>query len=211
MDAFLEKLIILVLGWLLGLLGPAIVDSIRRGRENKLGRKAILSELHEVGGVFAVATFAIKSKQGTVDRAHLEWLKTYLQNGERTVVYTEWVDQLEIQLTWSDEEITQYFKFMKQSDEKGTLLQKYPVPLLDSRVAALWSFDTSFQRRLLEIRQMMHRLDSLVDRSYKLHDMSFSKLDETNHALLSENLKSTVEFYAESAKQVVDKIAGLSA
>jgi hypothetical protein len=210
MDEFLEKLTILVVGWLLGLLGPAIVDAIRRTRENKLGRKAILSELHEVGGVLAVAVFAVKSKQGTVDRAHLEWLKTYLERGKRTTAYTDWIGRLETQLSWSDEEIARNFTTMKVDDGKGTLLQRYPVPLLDSRVSALWSFDTSFQRRLLEIRQIMHRLDGLVDRTYKLHDMSFSNLDATNRALLSENVKGTAAFYAESAKHVVDKIAELT-
>lgn len=211
MDELLEKLAILVIGWLLGLLGPAIVDSIRRKRENKLGRKAILSELHDVGGVLALAVFAVKSKQGTVNRADLEWLKTYLEKGERTTVYTDMIDRLKTQLSWSDEEIARNFTTMRLQDGKGTLLQKYPVPLLDSRVSALWSFDTSFQRRLLEIRQIMHRLDGLVDRTYKLHEMSFSNLDATNRALLSANVASTTTFYAESAKQVVDKIAALTA
>lgn len=201
----------MVVGWLLGLLGPAIVDAIKRNRENKLGRKAILSELHEVDGVLAVAIFAVKSKQGTVDRTHLEWLKTYLEKGTRTTAYTSWTGRLQTQLSWSDEEIARNFRLTKADDGKGTLLQKYPVPLLDSRVSAMWSFDTSFQRRLLEIRQIMHRLDGLVDRTYKMHDMSFSNLDATNRALLSENLKDTAAFYAESAKQVVDKIADLTA
>jgi hypothetical protein len=56
MSDFLDKLVILFIGWLLGLLGPAIVDGIRRKRENKLGRTAILSELREVGSVLAIAT-----------------------------------------------------------------------------------------------------------------------------------------------------------
>jgi len=210
MNDLLEKLAILVIGWLLGLLGPAIADAIRRKRENKLGRKAILSELHEVGGVLAVAVFAVKSKQGTVDRAHLQWLTTSLEKGARATSYTDWIGQLKIQLGWSDEEIARNFATLKMHDGRGALLQKYPVPLLDSRVSALWSFDTSFQRRLLEIRQIMHRLDGLVDRTYKLHDMSFSNLDATNRALLNENMSDTTALYAKTAQQVVDKIAELT-
>jgi len=206
-----EKLIILLLGWLLGLLAPAINDRIKRERENKLGRKAILSELHEVGGVLAVAVHAVRLKTGTVDRKHLEWLKSYIQVGERAENFQVWVTRLEGQLAWSDEEIARNFAIMRIEEGKGTMLQKYPVPLLDSRVSALWSFDTAFQRSLLEIRQNMHRLDDMVDRQRKLHDMTFSKLEDGNRQAVDENLRDTVAFYAESAKLVVDKIAKITA
>jgi hypothetical protein len=96
------------------------------------------------------------------------------------------------------------------AQRKGQFNDAKFVPLLDSRVSARWSFDTSFRRRLLGIQQIMHRFDGLSDRTHKLHDMSFSNLD-ANLALLSENLKNTAAFYAESAKQVVDKIAELEA
>jgi hypothetical protein len=42
-----DKLAFLAFGWLLGLLGLIIVDSIKRRRENTLGRAAILTELTE--------------------------------------------------------------------------------------------------------------------------------------------------------------------
>jgi len=209
MNEILEKIAILFLGWLLGLLAPVIVNSIRQKRENTLGRKAILSELNDVSGVLAVATYAVRSKQGTVDRAHLQWLKTTLEKGERDSSYTTWIDRIEIQLSWTDDNIAEYFQPLKLEDGKGILLQKYPVPLLDSRVSALWSFETSLQRQLLEIRQLMHRLDSIVDRTYKLHDLSFSNLDELNRAILNENIKDAAAFYAESTQHVVDKVTKL--
>lgn len=106
----------------------------------------------------------------------------------------------------SDEEIARYLTLTTVDHGTGIFLQKYPVPLLNLRVSALWSFDTSVQRRLQEIRQMMHGLDNPVDRTYKLHYMSFSNLVVTSRALLSENLEGTAAFYAESAKQVVDNI-----
>ena len=90
------------------------------------------------------------------------------------------------------------------------MLQKYPVPLLDSRVAALWSFDTEFQRSLLEIRQRMYRLDNLVDRQRKWHDMTFSNLDPVNRRAVQQNLHETCAFYADSARTVADMIAKIT-
>jgi hypothetical protein len=146
-----EKLIVLLVGWLLGLLGPAIVDGIRRKRENKLGRRAIISELRDTSRILAVAVHAVKSREGSIDRAHLEWLKAFLETGQPTPANLDWLTNLGKQLEWTDEEIAQRFLIMMTIEGKGMMLQKYPVPLLDSRVAALWSFDTSFQRSLLDI------------------------------------------------------------
>lgn len=207
----IEKLLLVVVGWLLGLLGPAIVDHIRRERENKLGRSAILGELHEVGGLLAIAFYAVRSKEGTLNREHLQWLKAYLEKGTRSEAITNWTSRIDKQLEWSDEELARYTQAMKSKEGKSTLPQKYAVPLLDSRVSALWSFDTEFQRNLLEIRQLLNRLDDLVERSRKLHDMTFSNLDELNRGAVNENIKENISFYADSAKLIVDKIAKLTA
>lgn len=70
-----EKVLLIILGWLLGLLSPAIVVAIKTRRENQLGRVAIRSELRDVAHKIALAAHAIHMRNGTVNRAHLEWLK----------------------------------------------------------------------------------------------------------------------------------------
>lgn len=207
----LEKLLLVLVGWFLGLLGPAIVDSIRRQRENKLGRAAILAELHELGGVLAVVVHAVRTQDGNIDREHLQWLKDCVDSGERSADFSNMKTSLTTQLEWSDAEIASYAAFAKKKDGKSAVMQKYQVPLLDSRVSALWSFDTDFQRRLLEIRQLMHRLDDLVERSRKLQDMTFTNLSDANRPLVEGNIQQTATFYGQTAKRVVDKIAALRA
>lgn len=202
-----EKLIVLIIGWLLGLLGPAIVDGIRRKRENKLGRKAILSELRDVGRILAIATYGVRSKEGMIDRAHLEWFKSHSEKAEPTEASTGWVERLDTFLTWTDQEIKERFAYMVQAEGKSSMLQKYPVPLLDSRVSALWSFDTEFQRSLLDIKLRMSRLDDMVERQRKLHDLTFSNLEDHNRQAVKENIRENALFYADSAKKVVDLIA----
>lgn len=209
MSDFLDKLVILFIGWLLGLLGPAIVDAIRRERENKLGRTAILSELRHVGSVLAIATYAVRSKEGTVDRAHLEWLKSHLEGAEQTESNIGLIQRASAFLEGSDEEIVERFKYMASPDGKSGMLQKYPVPLLDSRVSALWSFDTDFQRRLLDIKLRMSRLDDMVERQRKLHDLTFTNLDDSNRKAVQENTRENALFYAQNAKLVADLIARL--
>ena len=74
-----EKIALLFVGWLLGLLGPIIVESIKRKREDTLGRVAILSELKDLATTLALAAYGVHLRQGTFDRTFLEWLKADLE------------------------------------------------------------------------------------------------------------------------------------
>lgn len=204
-DTF-EKLAYLALGWLLGLLGPVIADAIKRRRENNLGRIAILNELRELGSVLAVAAYGVRASQGTVDRKFLEWLKADLESHATSEQFKGFAERLRTQLSWSDADLNKAAVYMSANQGEGTVLQKYPVPLLDTRVSALWSFETSFQRGLLEIRQNLHLLDDLVDRSRKYHELTFAQLEETNHQLVQGNFQQACSLYAERAQRVVDMI-----
>ena len=207
-DTF-DKLAFLALGWLLGLLGPIVVDAIKRRRENTLGRAAILNELTELSGILATAAYGARMRLGTADRKFLEWLKITLEQHATTPRLQEFVPRLRTQLSWTDEQLRAVAEHMSADEGKGTMLQHYPVPLLDARVSALWSFDTSFQRQLLELRRDVAILDDLVDRSRKYFDMTFTKLEGNNHQLVTENLTQTYALYADRAMAIVDQIKSL--
>lgn len=208
-DSTIDKLAFLTLGWLLGLLAPVIVDAIRRKRENTLGRAAILSELIELAGILSTAAYGARMRLGTADRQFLEWLKSTLERYATTPKLQEFIPRLRTQLSWTDDELRAVAKHMSADDGKGTVLQYYPIPLLDARVSALWSFDTSFQRQLLEIRRNFAILDDIVDRSRKYFDMTFTKLEGNNHELVAGNLTQTYEIYAERAMIIVNLIKSL--
>lgn len=208
-DTTIDKLAFLALGWLLGLLGPVIVDGIKRRRENTLGRAAILTELTELTGILSTAAYGARMRLGTADRKFLEWLKITLEQNATTPELQEFIPRLRTQLSWTDDQLSAVAQHMSADEGKRTMLQHYPVPLLDSRVSALWSFDTSFQRQLLEIRRNVAILDDVVDRSRKYFDMTFTKLEGNNYQLVTENLTQTYELYAERAMTVVDQIKSL--
>ena len=89
------------------------------------------------------------------------------------------------------------------------MLQRYTVPLLDARVSALWTFDTEFQRRLLEIRRNVALLDDIVDRSRKYFELTFANLAEGNHEVVRASITQCNEQYAVRATLVVEQIVEL--
>ncbi|MET0334921.1 MAG: hypothetical protein ABW190_11665 [Rhizobacter sp.] len=208
-DDALEKLAFVVLGWLLGMLGPILVEIVKRKRESALGRTATLSELNELAGTLAIAAYGARIRLGTNDRPFLEWLKQFLEGHALVPKLQAFIPKVHIQLSWTDDELAKVAKHMSADNGKGTMLQHYPVPLLDARVSALWTFDTAFQRQLLEIRRNVALLDDVVDRSRKYFDLTFTKLEEDNYRLVTENLTQTYELYAERAIVIVNQIVAL--
>ena len=204
-----EKLLLVALGWLLGIISPVIVDAIRRRRENALGRTAILSELRELAYKLALAAYGVRMEHGTVDHAFLQWLKPLLEQYAGFYDAQAFVPRLRTLIAMNEQELAQMNKHTAQAGSKGLMLQRYPVPLLDSRVAALWSFDTEFQRQLLEIRTRLELLDDLVDRSRKYFDLTFTKLEGNNYALVTENFSQACAQYAQSAENIVGVIMAL--
>lgn len=209
-DDTLEKLAFLFLGWLLGMLSPIVVDAVRRKRENTLGRAAILAELNELAGTLSIAAYGARAKAGTVDRAFLEWLRQFLETNPVTAKLGNFIPNLRTQLSWTDEDLKKAAAHMSNEDGTGAMLQHYPIPLLDARVSALWTFETEFQRRLLEIRRNVGLLDDIVERSRKYFDLTFTKLEGENYRLVIENLSQTYSLYAERSILIVDQIAALN-
>lgn len=206
-----EKLLFLTLGWLLGLLAPVIVDAIKRRRENALGRIAIHAELQEISHKLALAAQLIYMRKGIPDRSHLEWLKLHLE-GHRSLYDSEAIlPSVQLQLSWSDDQLQAFARTTKHVPGKGLTLQKYSVPLLDSKVAALWSFSTELQRHLLQIRADIELINDIVDRSRNLTDKTFSKLEGDNYRLIIENIEQCYDLYFERAKRVADQVRSLAA
>jgi hypothetical protein len=210
MTDLLEKIALLFVGWLLGLLGPIVVDGIRQRRENTLGRTAILTELNELAAMLSLAAYSVKIDLGTVDRAFLEWIKTDFELHAKTPEMQKHIPHFRTQLALTDEDRERLAEHFVNKEGKGTVLQHYPVPLLDARVSAMQSFSTAFQRQLLQIRRNVALLDDLVDRARNYHDMTF-KIEGKNHRLVVENQNQACAEYANRAKTVVDLVRSIPA
>jgi hypothetical protein len=203
-----QKIALLILGWLLGLLSPVIVDAIKYRREAKRGRHAILAELDEVGTVLLFATYRTRQAAWNIDRPFLDWLRPKLvaNPSPKAQRFLGMVDQL---LAFPDNQIVAGAALMATAENKATLLQHYPAPLLDARVSALWTFDTTLQRQLLELHRNLALLDAIVDQSREFFRLTFNTLSDENYTRVSDNLKQSYSEYAERAKIIVDQIETL--
>ena len=209
MPAFLEPVALIMVGWLFGLLGPAIVDAIKQEKEHKRGRIAIITELEEFATTIATAAYRVKMSHGTMDREFLTKMKSVIDEYPQSASVAPLREGVETFLGLDDVALSALAQHGANPPQVGLALQHYPVPLLDSRVSALMTFDTAFQRHLLQLRREITILDALVDRSEKFMDLTFTGIDATNRRLASESHDSACANYATRAIRIVEKIRAI--
>lgn len=201
-DPTIERVALLVLGWLLGLLGPVIVDAIKRQRENKLGRVAIREELRQLQRRLATAVHSAESHLGTVTKERVRWTLKHLSTDADEKIRPG----LETSLTWEDDMFREVTRRMAATGNGTLRLQKYGTPLLDARVSALWTFDTEAQRLLLEIKTAIGFLDDAVEQTRYFNELTFKEMSSVNHKIAVESARSCITTYGERGHQVVELI-----
>ncbi|KQY54399.1 hypothetical protein [Lysobacter sp. Root494] len=207
MSQLQQAILLLIIGWLFGLLSPAIVDAIKLRRENIRGRAAIKAELEQLCEILVFAAFKARKAAGSLDHPFLEWLRSNLKR-DKSSAAASLRAAVEAGLSTTPEDLAKVADFMATPPDKVTVLQHYPAPLLDARVAALWSFETDYQRQLLEIHKDLMLLSDIVRQSREFFQLTFS-VSAANHDLLAGNLRQSYENYAERAKIVVDHVRRL--
>lgn len=76
-------------------------------------------------------------KLGTVDYVFLEWLNVTLEQCATTPKLQAFVHRLRTQLSWTDDQLLAVAQHMAVEDGRGTMLQRYPAPLLQLQTLAV--------------------------------------------------------------------------
>lgn len=205
MPNFLEPVALIFVGWLLGLLGPSIVDAIKERKDNELGRAAILTELEEFATTVAAAAYRVRMSQGTLDRAFLREMKTVIDEHPHVADVRRLGEGVETFLKLDDAHLSALATHAAEPNGISLGLQHYAVPLLDSRVSAFISFKTPLQRQLLRLRREITLLDGLVDRAEKYLDLTYTVGDH-NHERASIAHTSACTDYSKRAMRIVKLI-----
>lgn len=205
-----EKVLFLFLGWLLATLSPIIADAIRRRRESKEIKEALLTELRELKFRLACAHYFIEMKYGKIDRKYLEWLRPILADYSGPNPSEDPLKFIDMQLAAKDEVIAEIAKNARTKSESGTTLKKYPIPLVDEKISALSWLPSNVQALILDIRTHARILDEEIDQSKFYFQLTFdSNVTGNNRESVNNNLTASYRQYADRAKIIVDRITSL--
>jgi hypothetical protein len=203
----LEKVLFLFLGWLVGLLSPIIVDAIRRRREIKEVKAALIVELLDLQYRLAMTAYVIEIRIGGYDRQFLEWFKAILERYQGPHKSDKVLQTITSSLTLTDEQLALVAEKHEGGPNKGAGLKKHHAPLVDSKLGQLGTFSPKFQSLMLEIHSRLNILNEEIDQYRFYFNATFSgNLSELNHNLITENVQGSYSAVATQCRMICDII-----
>ena len=179
---------LLLIGWLLGLLSPEVVERIRRRyRRHELGT-TIAIELDELRYKLVINGLDIGLKNRSLDRETLQWAQPIVQGYTGVLIEDPGKDRI-VDLVNLPEEELDNLNALPREHRKTTTFPKYTTPFLDSQLPRLSWFSLEMQRRLLELRSRLDIYHAAIDQINMYHDKTFDAgLSERDRAAVTENI-----------------------
>lgn len=207
MNEILLAVLLIVVGWLFGLLSPIITNYNSRIRNNTEILSALRVEMDELKFRLAASCYRINIHLGAVNRELLEWIEPILSNYTGINPSKLILDSIRSQLQLSDEQIANFVDTTKADSEIGLSLKKYNIPLLETNYSHVPGFSNSMQNKLIELRTNINMLNEEVDQARYYFNLTFKhELSDNNRDIVSINLKNTYTQYAALAKKIADQL-----
>lgn len=192
-----------ILGWLFGLLSPAIVETIRRQRDLKPMRESVSAELHEFRYTVAITASALRSHLKTGDREFNQWFKKAVDSYQG-VEQNDLFRQITEAIAGLDDAASQALNASGKSAGLGLNVKVLRLPALEARVPMLWMFPSRSQSELLLLLARVSHYNQEVETARYYRELTF-QLEGINHAVARQNLAKTYEHLGGIAQRIADQ------
>lgn len=196
------------IGWLLGLLGPPIVDRISNSYKRESFKKSIQTELDDLKIRLVLLVFAIREKMNTIDLSLIEWAHLKISNYKGN----ESIDGIKMLtkkiLSEKIENHPEIFRLINESEFKGLSLKIIPTPILDSNITNIHIFNSKYQTRIVEIKYRISILNQEITSALEFMKMTFdSSLSIENRQIIEKEIRNKYGNIAVVSEILADKIS----
>ena len=207
----LYQILFLVLGWLLGLLSPAIYDAVTKKRRQAEVKRGIQVELAELRFNLASAGFTVASGAGAWDREYLQWLKGLLDSyrGARDEDRRPLLETVARLDGLDDQQLAAAARTMGPPPAAAAL-RKHHLPYLDSHLEVVSSLRPETQRKLLEVQAQLGVINELVDDIRFCLGKAFDSLPPSTRQAIDASLQTSYRAVLQSSRTTADLIGGLN-
>jgi hypothetical protein len=204
-----EPLATLLLGWLLGILQPAIVERIRKNYRRAELTVAIKSELHEMQYKMALVSHMLNIHLATATDAHLVWLGSIISNYTGPMRDDSLSEKLSAFQAMPEKARHEELARGRNPHAPPAVLQ-YSVPFITAHLADIALYPVPFQAAILRITHHLDMFNQTVTYRQKLHDKTFdASLSAVSRAAVLSNFEHGCRLLATQAKLIADAIASL--
>lgn len=206
----MDKVLFLLLGWIIGVINPTLVDIIKKHFNKKELKIGIFTELKELKYRLATNVFSLISIYGTLDKDLLNWLHPFVAESKGLYSKTQ-LEILEKLLNTKDEEFKTASELFKQHAPSAFSSKKCHLPFLDSKISELSLFDIEFQNKIFEIRAQINSFNENIELSQFYYEKTFdSTLTIENHKIIKKNLTDSYRNISKNAQVIIDLISKLT-
>ena len=199
------SILYLVLGWLIGLISPGIVERIRRVHRRRDLVRSILSELTDLEYMMANVAYVMRGKLATVTDEFLDWLAPIVARYDGPDKFKGLEEALAKSRKISEEQRREFY-LLKHDEGRGSALKQYCLPFLQSVSNELPICSLDFQRRVLHVEG---RLD-VFNQHVSFLQAQFMKTFEVtgvDHESVTSNLREGYSQLAGFAEDIANAIA----
>jgi hypothetical protein len=194
-----------LLGWLLGLFSPRIIELIQRPYRRAELRRSLFIELEELRRKLAALAYVLAHRSATIDRPLLEWIQPILRANRGSHEDQAAAERIGSLLRLPDDQL-QAVSQAVQEIEVGLSMKKYTLPFLTSQIVSLSLFSPEFQRLALDIRALLAILNEEIDVAWFNYTKTFETISSQNHAIVRNNLVGSYRAMITICREIVDKI-----
>lgn len=192
----------LLLGWLLGMLSPAITEEVRRRRRLDRLQRAMALELHELQYQMAMKSFLLRQRKGRLDDDFLRWF-------DRTIKAYRGDELREPFLALVPTLLSLPLQQRGNHDPKrGFSLSEANAPLLDIHTVEIALLPVQSQAVLLNISQQLSFFNQQVSHLRSMFDRTFDNLTNTSRENVLLNLEEGYQQLGDRAFSVAKIIQG---
>jgi hypothetical protein len=201
----MQKILLIILGWLLGILSPILQEKMQQKRNTKKISAAIITELNDLEYRLMFLAFGLFTHIGKMNKDFLSWAASVKENYSGPFVNEETNNAIVRLSALSDDEITRLFP--DRSQTKGLRMSKMMIPFTQSKVDSLTHFPTDFQKQIFSILSQLSYLNDNIDFSMEDFDrMLDPDIDRENWCILRDNIIERWQAMGNRARQIADKI-----
>jgi hypothetical protein len=206
MDPFIPIAVVCVfLGWLLGILSPAIQERIRSHYLTENIRKGFLTEISQLRESSADVVLIVESKLGNLNKELLVWHES-MCGDRRLPPPLDQLKDISKRLQSADDNMFKATSLqMKMNSGAGLHLKTFDLPYVRSKLGSLELFTEQARQHLLDLLFRISTLNQQIEDSRFYYKMTFdTKLSEENHLSVSTQLIETYKSVSQQARLISD-------
>ena len=203
-----HPLLMLVVGWLLGLVAPLVSDRITQGRETREELvPGVRSDLIELQFKLGFLRYNLAIRFGTYNGEFLKWLKPIVDDYNQIYPDEKVFTDIDERLKMTDVQLTARAQALQNDASRtGISLRKYDIAFIESQLDKLGRLDMETYRLILVIRSRLGYLNEMVDEARAYLRLTFESISDANHEQVVNNINDVYRVYGENALDVIELI-----